>query len=115
MNGFMQFWSAGKHCHTMSDRHWKTKLDKDVNLVSTFKQNKLESEAQKNWDLFYKRNTTNFYKDRHWITREFPELLALVGNLTTLLLWFSLELMLKSNFLSFIKNLTDFENHGSKF
>ena len=93
----------------------KTKLDKDVNLVSTFKQNKLESEAQKNWDLFYKRNTTNFYKDRHWITREFPELLALVGNLTTLILWFSLELMLKSNFLSFIKNLTDFENHGSKF
>lgn len=64
----------------------KTKLDKDVNLVSTFKQNKLESEAQKNWDLFYKRNTTNFYKDRHWITREFPELLALVGNLTTLIL-----------------------------
>lgn len=59
----------------------KTKLDKDVNLVSTFKQNKLELEAQKNWDLFYKRNTTNFFKDRHWITREFPELLALVGNL----------------------------------
>ena len=58
----------------------KTKLDKDVNLVSTFKQNKLESEAQKNWDLFYKRNTTNFFKDRHWITREFPELLSLVGN-----------------------------------
>lgn len=59
----------------------KTKLDKDVNLVSTFKQNKLETEAQKNWDLFYKRNATNFFKDRHWITREFPELLALVGNL----------------------------------
>lgn len=55
----------------------KIKLDKDVNLVSEFKQNKIEAEAQKNWDLFYKRNSTNFFKDRHWISREFPELLAL--------------------------------------
>ncbi|XP_077454289.1 tRNA N(3)-cytidine methyltransferase METTL6 isoform X2 [Stigmatopora argus] len=43
-------------------------------LVSTFKQMKLEKEAQKNWDLFYKRNTTNFFKDRHWTSREFDEL-----------------------------------------
>uniref|UniRef100_A0A3P9JUU0 tRNA N(3)-cytidine methyltransferase n=1 Tax=Oryzias latipes TaxID=8090 RepID=A0A3P9JUU0_ORYLA len=43
-------------------------------LVSEFKQIKLEKEAQKNWDLFYKRNTTNFFKDRHWTTREFEEL-----------------------------------------
>lgn len=45
-------------------------------LVSDFKQMKLEKEAQKNWDLFYKRNTTNFFKDRHWTTREFEELKA---------------------------------------
>lgn len=45
-------------------------------LVSDFKQIKLEKEAQKNWDLFYKRNTTNFFKDRHWTTREFEELKA---------------------------------------
>jgi methyltransferase-like protein 6 len=46
----------------------------DKKLVSEFEQNKLEKEAQKNWDLFYKRNTTKFYKDRHWTTREFEEL-----------------------------------------
>ncbi|XP_053744346.1 tRNA N(3)-methylcytidine methyltransferase METTL6 [Synchiropus splendidus] len=43
-------------------------------LVSAFKQMKLEKDAQKNWDLFYKRNSTNFFKDRHWTTREFQEL-----------------------------------------
>lgn len=51
------------------------KLDDNSKIVSDFKQNKLEKEAQKNWDLFYKRNTTNFFKDRHWTTAEFKELL----------------------------------------
>ena len=35
---------------------------------------RLEIEAAKNWDIFYKNNTTNFYKDRHYLLREFPEL-----------------------------------------
>ncbi|XP_051871850.1 tRNA N(3)-methylcytidine methyltransferase METTL6 isoform X3 [Pristis pectinata] len=52
------------------------KLMKDQSLVSDYKQQKLEREAQKNWDLFYKRNSTNFFKDRHWTTREFEELKA---------------------------------------
>ncbi|KAH0627284.1 hypothetical protein JD844_002807 [Phrynosoma platyrhinos] len=52
------------------------KLAKDLVLVSDFKQQKLEKEAQRNWDLFYKRNSTNFFKDRHWTTREFEELRA---------------------------------------
>ncbi|KAJ7322540.1 hypothetical protein JRQ81_018827 [Phrynocephalus forsythii] len=52
------------------------KLATDQILVSDFKQQKLEKEAQKNWDLFYKRNSTNFFKDRHWTTREFEELKA---------------------------------------
>ncbi|XP_076400345.1 tRNA N(3)-cytidine methyltransferase METTL6 isoform X2 [Peromyscus maniculatus bairdii] len=50
------------------------KLQRDQALVPDFKQQKLEKEAQKNWDLFYKRNSTNFFKDRHWTTREFEEL-----------------------------------------
>ncbi|XP_072507386.1 tRNA N(3)-cytidine methyltransferase METTL6 isoform X2 [Notamacropus eugenii] len=50
--------------------------DRDGTVVSPFKQAKLEKEAQKNWDLFYKRNSTNFFKDRHWTTREFEELRA---------------------------------------
>lgn len=51
-------------------------LMNDQVLVSDFKQQRLEIDAQKNWDLFYKRNTTNFFKDRHWTIREFEELKA---------------------------------------
>lgn len=54
----------------------KKKLADSSKLVSDFRQKKLEKEAQKNWDLFYKRNTTNFFKDRHWTTAEFKELLG---------------------------------------
>lgn len=52
------------------------RLADERTLVSDFKQLKLEREAQKNWDLFYKRNSTRFFKDRHWTTREFEELKA---------------------------------------
>lgn len=46
----------------------------DSSLVSEFKRNKLEADAKKNWDLFYKRNETRFFKDRHWTLREFSQL-----------------------------------------
>ena len=39
--------------------------------VSAFKQNQFDQHAHKYWDQFYKRNTNNFFKDRHWTLREF--------------------------------------------
>ncbi len=36
---------------------------------------KLEKEAARNWNKFYKNNTTNFFKDRHYLGQEMPELL----------------------------------------
>lgn len=48
----------------------------DSRLVSEFRANQLEKDAKKHWDLFYKRNETRFFKDRHWTTREFEELLC---------------------------------------
>lgn len=45
-------------------------------MVSDFQAKKLEQHCKKNWDLFYKRNETNFFKDRNWTTREFEELLG---------------------------------------
>lgn len=52
----------------------KNRLDNDTRLVTDYKQKKFEQDAQKNWDLFYKRNTTKFFKDRHWTKREFSDL-----------------------------------------
>lgn len=49
----------------------------DSRLVSVFRADQLEKDAKKHWDLFYKRNDTRFFKDRHWTTREFNELLGL--------------------------------------
>ncbi|CAD7014253.1 unnamed protein product [Ceratitis capitata] len=44
-------------------------------MVPEFKAKKLEEQAQRHWDIFYKRNETHFFKDRRWTTREFEELL----------------------------------------
>ncbi|XP_031843499.1 tRNA N(3)-cytidine methyltransferase METTL6 [Nomia melanderi] len=49
----------------------------NTRLVSEFRANQLEKDARKHWDLFYKRNDTRFFKDRHWTTREFSDLLGL--------------------------------------
>lgn len=52
--------------------------------VSEFMQAKLEKDVKKNWDLFYKRNGDRFFKDRHWTTREFSELVSKDGPLVLL-------------------------------
>lgn len=47
----------------------RERLTNDQEIVSAFRQNKLEKEAKKNWDLFYKRNGDRFFKDRHALSR----------------------------------------------
>lgn len=47
----------------------------NARMVSEYKAELLEVQAAKYWDLFYKRNEARFFKDRHWTTREFSELL----------------------------------------
>lgn len=65
--------ASGHRLKTLTEEERET-LEKDKECVSQFKREKLEMEAKKNWDLFYKRNSTHFFKDRHWITRECIEL-----------------------------------------
>ncbi|CAO3593211.1 unnamed protein product [Absidia cylindrospora] len=52
----------------------KEVIEKDNKEVGTFWVNKYKKEAAKNWDIFYKRHTTKFFKDCHWTDREFKEL-----------------------------------------
>ena len=52
--------------------------------MSQFLQEKLEKDAKKNWDLFYRRNGDRFFKDRHWTLREFQELESCDKSLTIL-------------------------------
>ncbi|XP_037303256.1 tRNA N(3)-methylcytidine methyltransferase METTL6-like [Manduca sexta] len=44
-------------------------------IIPESKAAKLEREAKRHWDIFYKRNETKFFRDRHWTTREFQELI----------------------------------------
>lgn len=37
---------------------------------------KYANEASRFWDLFYRRNETRFFKDRHYFAAEFPQLLT---------------------------------------
>ncbi|KAG0559842.1 hypothetical protein KC19_10G133200 [Ceratodon purpureus] len=41
--------------------------------VSPYLRDKYEREAGKNWDLFYKRNADRFFKDRHYLDKEWGE------------------------------------------
>ena len=45
--------------------------------MDVYWQDKLEREAATNWEEFYKTHRTNFFKDRHYMDEEFPELRAI--------------------------------------
>ncbi|EFJ45704.1 hypothetical protein VOLCADRAFT_32810, partial [Volvox carteri f. nagariensis] len=41
-----------------------------------FPPDRYEAQAGRYWDLFYRRNSTKFFKDRHYLHKEFPDLVA---------------------------------------
>lgn len=56
-------------------------LQAEHKLMTPVMYEKLEKDAKRNWDIFYKNNKTNFYKDRHYIKFEFDELAEHISKL----------------------------------
>ncbi|KAJ1606039.1 methylase [Cryptosporidium canis] len=54
----------------------KEVIDSDKDTISEYWKEKYISESVKSWDKFYKRNNVNFFLDRHWIDKEFNELIS---------------------------------------
>lgn len=68
-------WESLKGPKTLTPEEQQMLERQNSRLVPEFKANQLEVNARKHWDIFYKRNDTRFFKDRHWTTREFQELI----------------------------------------
>ncbi|KAF1775987.1 S-adenosyl-L-methionine-dependent methyltransferase [Phytophthora cactorum] len=49
-------------------------MESVADCVAVCGNRKYEKEAAKSWDKFYKRNSTNFYKDRHYLHLVFEDL-----------------------------------------
>jgi len=54
--------------------HVEDVINADPSKPTEFWYNKYEKDAKRNWDIFYKHNTTNFFKNRYYIDAEFTEL-----------------------------------------
>jgi len=52
----------------------KMTLDENQDTIKDKKMIDFLDTQSKNWEKFYKLNKTNFFKDRHYILKEFPEL-----------------------------------------
>lgn len=65
-------------CHrlkALSDEEKQRLEQQNSRMITEVKAAGLERDARRHWDIFYKRNETKFFRDRHWTTREFQELI----------------------------------------
>lgn len=63
----------------MHDFVWNEELEEQAKKILNENKDNIETDEfldlqNKNWEKFYKFNKTNFFKDRHYILSEFPEL-----------------------------------------
>ncbi|CAK7270585.1 hypothetical protein SEPCBS119000_004166 [Sporothrix epigloea] len=63
--------------HVETDDAFKEYAEKQYELqrsapVSEFDKSRFNSDPARWWNMFYKNNTANFFKDRKWLHQEFP-------------------------------------------
>ncbi|GJN74625.1 actin binding protein [Purpureocillium lilacinum] len=63
--------------HVETDDAYKEYTERQLEMqrqapVSDFDKNRFNSNPAKWWNLFYKNNASNFFKDRKWLQQEFP-------------------------------------------
>ena len=56
----------------------ETIIQEDASVLTEEQVTKLENYQRLHWDVFYKNNKVNFYKDRHYIRFEFQDLVKTV-------------------------------------
>ncbi|OMJ74739.1 hypothetical protein SteCoe_26285 [Stentor coeruleus] len=71
--GVIEFYSFTDEMRDQAE----SQLLNDKTSLSPFIYTKFEKQASKMWNDFYKHNSTNFYKDRHYLIKEFSEMLSM--------------------------------------
>eukprot|EP00958_Prasinococcus_capsulatus_P010994 scaffold1083_cov376-Prasinococcus_capsulatus_cf.AAC.5 len=63
-------------CPTSGAEEWQHEEEEDVlrKLYVDYYSQKYERDAGRNWERFYKKHQDKFFKDRHYLHVEFPEL-----------------------------------------
>lgn len=79
MNNELKLGEDGKKVYeNVRNFEWTKEMEDNAKKIINENDEKIEDRflnlQARNWDKFYKHNTTNFFKDRHYILEEFPEL-----------------------------------------
>ena len=65
------FDTTSKETRQLTSKDQQLLKNNSSTFLTDFKKRKLEIDAKRHWDIFYKNNTVNFFKDRNWLQNEF--------------------------------------------
>lgn len=70
--------SEDKKYDYVCDFEWTKDMELEAESIIASNTEKIQDKfldlQERNWNKFYKNNSTNFFKDRHYLLKEFDEL-----------------------------------------